>query len=354
MKILITGGAGFVGSSLAMLFREEFPSAKIVCLDNLRRRGSELNLNIFKKSNIQFVHGDIRNPSDLSDLNESFDVMIEASAEPSVHAGTGGDPSYVLNTNLMGSINCFEFARKCVDRSIFLSTSRVYSIGGLNSIKLHDSGTRFLLEKNQNLLGLTEAGITEEFCTNKAKSIYGASKLASEMIALEYLNSYKTKIIINRCGVIAGRGQFGKVDQGVFTLWVANHYFGKSLKYMGYGGHGKQVRDLVHPKDLYKLIKSQLELAEACAGEVYNIGGGFPVSTSLCEYTEHCRRVTGREVAIATDPATNPLDVPIYLTDSSKAEKRFGWKPTISVSGIVEDIHSWIQENENDLRPIFA
>jgi CDP-paratose 2-epimerase len=354
MKILITGGAGFVGSSLAKLFRDEFPNSKIVCLDNLRRRGSELNLRIFKERNIQFVHGDIRNSSDLTDLNESFDVMIEASAEPSVHAGTHGDPSYVLNTNLMGSLNCFEFARKHVDRSIFLSTSRVYSIAALNSIQLETVDKRFVPVADQNLRGFSSRGVAEDFCVAKAKSIYGASKLASELMALEYLNSYRTKIIINRCGVIAGRGQFGKVDQGVFTLWVANHYFGKPLKYMGYGGKGFQVRDLIHPLDLYSLMKSQLEMAESCAGEVYNVGGGVSVSTSLMEYTEHCRRVTGREVEITSDPTTNQLDVPLYLTDSSKAEKVFGWKPTLDTARIVEDIHTWIRDNESDLKPIFA
>ncbi|WP_141730859.1 NAD-dependent epimerase/dehydratase family protein [Oligoflexus tunisiensis] len=354
MKILITGGAGFVGSSLANLFRDEFPTAKIVCLDNLRRRGSELNVRIFKERNIQFVHGDIRNPSDLSDLHETFDVMIEASAEPSVHAGAQGDPSYVLHTNLVGSLNCFEFARKYVDRTIFLSTSRVYSISALNSIQLETHGNRFVPVPNQNLQGFSSCGIAENFCVAKAKSIYGASKLASELMALEYLNSYGTKIIINRCGVIAGRGQFGKVDQGVFTLWVANHYFGKPLKYIGYGGQGLQVRDLVHPRDLYTLMKSQLEMAESCAGEVYNIGGGLSVSTSLSEYTEHCRRITEREVEIACEPNTNQLDVPLYLTDSSKAEKTFGWKPALDSAGIVEDIYNWIHDNESDLRPIFA
>lgn len=122
MKILITGGAGFVGSSMAIYFKKETPGVEITVLDNLKRRGSELNLQRFKNYGIDFCHGDIRNYTDFENLNQSFDLIIEASAEPSVLAGINSSPNYVIQTNLLGTLNCLEFARHHANAMIFLST----------------------------------------------------------------------------------------------------------------------------------------------------------------------------------------------------------------------------------------
>src|SRR5687768_98112 len=163
MRILITGGAGFVGSNLALAYRERYPDAEIVALDNLRRRGSELNLAILKSHNIAFQHGDIRSPADLFDLPGNFDVMIEASAEPSVLAGLDGSPAYVLQSNLVGTLNCLEFVRNRVGSLVFLSTSRVYSIGPLRAIRLVESASRFVIDNTQELPGVSVHGISERF-----------------------------------------------------------------------------------------------------------------------------------------------------------------------------------------------
>ena len=251
MKVLITGGAGFVGSSLALSFRQLHPGAEVVALDNLKRRGSELNLPVLREAGIQFVHGDIRNPADLQELQGEFDIFLECSAEPSVLAGLDGAPNYLLQTNLTGTLNCLEFARTRAGCFVFLSTSRVYSILPLREARLTETESRFELDGGQVLPGVSIHGIAEEFPTHLPRSLYGASKLASELMIQEYVHAYGMRAIINRCGVIAGPGQFGKVDQGVFTLWVANHVFGKPLKYTGFGGQGKQVRDLSPPVGLF-------------------------------------------------------------------------------------------------------
>ena len=190
MNILITGGAGFVGSSLALHFKNKFPSAKITAFDNLKRRGSEINLQKFKDAGIEFIHGDIRNPSDFEAIKGNWNFFFECSAEPSVLAGLDSSPKYVLETNLIGTINCLEFSRQFCEHFIFLSTSRVYSISPLKEINLREGNSRFEASQEQSLPGITPKGINEKFPTDSSRSLYGASKLSSEYLVQEYTSNY--------------------------------------------------------------------------------------------------------------------------------------------------------------------
>lgn len=354
MRILITGGAGFVGSNLALSFKRESPAATVVAFDNLKRRGSELNIPLFRQEGVEFIHGDIRSYSDLEDIPGEFDVFIEASAEPSVLAGMDGSPNYLLQTNLSGTMNCLELARKRAGSFLFLSTSRVYSIEPLKAINLRETPSRFEIAERQNYHGVSLQGVSEEFATHLPRSLYGATKLASEMLIQEYVYAYGLRALINRCGVIAGPGQFGKVDQGVITLWVARHYFKRPLAFIGFGGKGKQVRDLLHPEDLFGLIKKQLSQIGDCAGQVFNVGGGREVSVSLSELTALCQEVTGHRVTIEEQPQTSAVDIPLYISDYGRAARRFDWQPQKSASHIVEDIFNWIKGGEAQLKPLFA
>jgi CDP-paratose 2-epimerase len=237
---------------------------------------------------------------------------------------------------------------------IFLSTSRVYSIGPLRSIELNEIESRFVVSPNSKVPGSSLKGISENFPTHLPRSLYGATKLASEMILQEYADTYKFPCIINRCGVIAGPGQFGKVDQGVFTMWVANHIYNKPLSYIGFGGTGKQVRDLLHPDDLYDLLELQLHQLNKYSGQSFNAGGGNFASTSLLELTSLCEIVSERSVSISSKPETHAVDIPYYVSDNSKVSQTFGWQPKRDVKVIVSDIASWIKENYEFLRPIFG
>lgn len=353
MRILLTGGAGFVGASLALAFRREYPAAEIVAFDNLRRRGAELNLARLKAHGIGFAHGDVRVRADLDDLPGTWDVMVEASAEPSVQAGLGGAPDYVLQTNLVGTMHCLELARRRVDRLVFLSTSRVYSIEPLRALRLTEAPTRLELAPEQTLPGASGRGVAEEFPTHLPRSLYGATKLASEMLVQEYAAGYGLKAVSDRCGVIAGPGQFGKVDQGVVSLWVAHHHFGRSLRYVGWGGTGKQVRDLLHPDDLFALLLRQLDALDGCAGESFNVGGGREISVSLAELTALARQATGREVEIGCVPESSPVDVPLYLSDTTRVRERFGWAPRKGAAEIVQEVAEWLRRDEKELRGIF-
>lgn len=357
MDILITGGAGFVGSSLARLLRSEYPQWRITAFDNLKRRGSELNLPIFKENGIEFIHGDIRDRSDLENLPGTYDLIIEASAEPSVHAGTGGQsPTYLIDTNLMGTLNCLEFGRRRSGGMIFLSTSRVYSIPLMRGLRLREAETRFEPEENGQPHGFSQKGVTEDLATVGLgfRSLYGSSKLASELFIEEYSANYRYPTVINRCGVIAGAGQFGKTDQGVFTLWVARHAFGGALSYTGFGGKGKQVRDLLHPRDLFVLLKRQIEGLSGFRGEVFCAGGGLEGSVSLLEYTQLCRSITGNKIKISASPGTADVDIPYFVMDYSKAEGVFSWRPRMRPQDIVQDIFSWLETNSRQLKPLLT
>jgi len=355
MKILITGGAGFVGSSLAYQFLDDDPTNQVVVFDNLRRRGSELNLAKFKKRSIRFVHGDIRNSSDFSEIDDNFDLLIEASAEPSVLAGIDGDCTYLFDTNLGGTFHCLEYARRRCGGVIFLSTSRVYSIPDLLAIPLKEAETRLVVDGTGGFVhGLSDAGISEAFSLNGHRSMYGATKLASELIISEYCASYNLPVITNRCGVITGPGQWGKTDQGVFALWVIHHFFNQPLKYTGFGGTGKQVRDLLHPVDLFGLLKKQIPVLTQFGGQCFNVGGGLQCSTSLLEYTGVCREITGNRLEIGSVADTNSVDVPFYVSDCAKAMEVFNWRVEKSVKDIVFDIHNWLKVEEELVKEVFS
>lgn len=352
-KILITGGAGFVGSNLAILFKQYFPSVTVTALDNLKRRGSELSLSRLKAAGVNFVHGDVRSKEDFEDAGD-FDLLVDCAAEPSVLAGTTGSPSYVIDTNLTGTLNCLEACRKNQASILFLSTSRIYPIAPLSKLELEESETRFTLKAEQPLAGASEHGIAEDFPLVGARSLYGSSKLASELFVTEYLESYGLKGVINRCGVLTGPWQMGKVDQGVIALWIAKHLYEGQLSYIGYNGTGKQVRDMLHVADLFDLMVLQLKNMDSCCGEIFNVGGGTKVSLSLRELTAQCERSTGKRIAIKQVKENRPNDIPLYISDCRKVEEALGWKPKRSVEDIVDEMTKWIVDNKEILAPVLA
>ncbi|MBP0004041.1 MAG: NAD-dependent epimerase/dehydratase family protein [Cyanobacteria bacterium SBC] len=352
-RVLITGGAGFVGSSLGLGLAQRYPDWQIVALDNLKRRGSEFNLPRLKEAGIEFVHGDVRNSEDFDPKVLEPTVILECSAEPSVLAGYGS-PGYLLQTNLVGTINCLELARQTQADFVFLSTSRVYPIAYLSQLNYIETETRFQLLDEQPFPGASQYGIAEDFPLDRSRSLYGTTKLASELLIAEYADAYNLRTLVNRCGVLTGPWQMGKVDQGVFALWVARHYFQKPLKYIGYGGTGKQVRDFLHVADLLDLIDLQLQQFSDLKGETFNVGGGAENQVSLYETTQICQSVTGNSIEISSVSENRPGDIPIFVTDSRKVMSRTGWEPKRDIRMTLTDIYNWMVREHKTIRQIFV
>ena len=348
MRILITGGAGFVGGNLAVQLAERHSDWEITALDNLHRSGSELNLPRLREAGVSFVEADVREPAGLAE-GGPFDALVECSAEPSVLAGYD-DTGYSFQTNLVGAYNCLEEARRQAAFVVFLSTSRVYPIAGLRSLALEESATRFELAASQPMPGASPDGVAEGFPLEGARTLYGTTKLAAELLIAEYADGFGLRAVSNRCGVIAGPWQMGKVDQGVFSWWLLSHLFGRDLAYIGFGGSGKQVRDLLHVDDLVDLVEEQLADPGRWAGATVNVGGGRGCSLSLCEATELCRELTGNEVRVGSEPETRPGDVPVYLSDCGRLFSLTSWRPRRTPGDVLQDLLHWAREHEALLR----
>jgi CDP-paratose 2-epimerase len=337
MKNLISGVCGFAGSHLARYLMEAHEGISIVGIDNLARSGSETNRISLKRFGVQLFHGGIRMASDLETLPIT-DWVIDAAAQPSVLAGRDGKTStrQLLEHNLIGTINLLEYCRASRAGLILLSTSRVYSIPTLTQLPLRAESSAFTLDQGRPWpAGLTMAGVGESFSTEAPISLYGATKLASERLAQEYAAGFQVPVWINRCGVLAGAGQFGTAEQGIFSYWLHAHATRRVLKYLGFGGQGFQVRDALHPRDLARIVDFQLR--NGGPGQLLNVSGGQANSISLAQLTAWCDQRFGPHQPVE-DGSERPYDVPWLILDSGKALAATAWKPHIALHQILEEI----------------
>jgi CDP-paratose 2-epimerase len=323
----------------------------VSALDNLHRPGSELNLPRLRDSGVSFTRGDVRALDDLIAVG-AIDALVECSAEPSALAGADGSVDYVVQTNLFGAYNCLELARRHGAYVVFLSTSRVYPVAGLRSLSLEETDTRFELAAEQPLKGASPEGIAEHFPLDGARTLYGSTKLAAELLIEEYREGFGLRAVVDRCGVIAGPWQMGKVDQGVFAYWVLAHHFRRPLEYIGFGGGGKQVRDLLHVSDLVDLVDTQLGDPARWDGAKLNVGGGRANTLSLRETSALCERITGNAVPITPVAETRPGDVPIYISDCAALGAVSDWRPRHDAESVLADIHEWVRAHEADMKRI--
>ncbi len=339
MKLLITGICGFVGSTLARAFAAAGTRHQIVGLDNFIRPGSETNREELKRLGVTLHHGDLRTASDLETL-PAVDWVIDAAANPSVLAGVDGRTSsrQLVEHNLSGTVNMLEFCKQHRAGFILLSTSRVYSIPPLAALRVEAVDGAFRPVADATPPGLTAAGVDESFSTAAPVSLYGATKLASEALALEYGASFDLPVFVNRCGVLAGAGQFGRADQGIFAFWLNSHLRRRRLAYIGFGGHGHQVRDCLHPRDLVPLLEKQFAApALDPLDRVANVSGGAVSAMSLRQLTAWCDRRFGAH-PVGADGTPRPFDIPWMVLDHAKATRLWDWAPQTPVEAILEEI----------------
>jgi CDP-paratose 2-epimerase len=339
MKILITGVCGFVGSTLAAAFQEQNSGITLLGIDNFIRPGSEINRLRLKRLGVQIFHGDIRLASDFEALPKA-DWVIDAAANPSVLAGIDGKSSsrQLIEHNLVGTVNLLEYCKAARAGLVMLSSSRVYSIPDLAKLQVDVRGLRFTLADGASMpLGISSAGIREEFSTAPPISLYGSSKLTSETLALEYSFSFGFPIWINRCGVLAGAWQMGTAQQGIFSYWVHAHASRRPLRFIGFDGYGYQVRDAFHPADLATLVYRQMNASDRGIPRLFNVGGGASNSMSLAELSGWCDQRFGKH-EVASDPVPRPFDVPWVVMDSTPASRCFDWQPTRCLPSILEEI----------------
>jgi CDP-paratose 2-epimerase len=348
MKILITGICGFVGSTIAKAWIDADADIVIYGLDNFIRPGSEENRNHLQKLGVKLFHGDIRIASDFETLPK-VDWVIDAAANPSVLAGVDGCTSsrQLIEHNLFGTVNILEYCKKHGAGFIMLSTSRVYSITPLSELIVEPVTQAFRLKEGQPFPpGLSLAGVSETFSTAAPISLYGSTKLASEIMALEYGETFNFPVWINRCGVMAGAGQFGKADQGIFAYWMNAYLRRRPLKYIGFGGNGFQVRDCLHPRDLIPLLQKQTVTAYGNPVRLVNIGGGNSNAMSLAELSAWCANRFGSH-AITSEPAMRRFDIPWLIMDSSLAGQMWNWRPQTSLNQILDEIACHAQQHPN-------
>jgi len=350
MKILITGICGFVGSRVALALQDRIEAIEIAGIDNLLRPGSETNRMLLQARGIMFIHGDVRIRSDVDALPPAHWV-IDAAANPSVLAGVDGrsSPRQLAEHNLSGTLNLLEYCRERDAGLILLSTNRVYSVSELATLPLTEHGNAFALDTSKRLpCGASEQGIAEDFSVHQPVSLYGATKLASEIMAFEYGSAFKFPVWVNRCGVIAGAGQFGTAEQGIFSYWVHAHAARLPLRYLGFGGRGYQVRDALHPDDVAELIRIQLQ-HDPLRNTILNAGGGRANAMSLAQLTAWCDERFGQHAPTA-DTRDRPYDVPWMVMDSSRAFRELGWQPERSLDSILDEIATHACQHPDWLR----
>lgn len=335
MKILITGGCGFVGANLALYLKTK--GFNVFSLDNLSRKGSKYNLRLLKKNKIKNYKIDIAEYKKIIKLPK-FDLIIDCCAEAAVEISKK-EVDKVLTTNFIGTYNILKKIKKDSSKLIFLSSSRVYPIKNNKKIIKSKLKIKELIGEKDSIIG--------------SRSLYGFTKLASEMLIEEFSYAFGINYIINRCGVISGPLQFGKQDQGFISLWIWRHLIKKNMKYIGFGGYGHQVRDVLHIKDLCGLIFIQIKKINKINNKLFTVGGSKKSYTSLNQLTKMCEKLTQNKINFTKISKTSIYDIPYYISDNSFVSKTYNWKPKSDIKKVVQDVYVWLKNNKNIIKEYF-
>ena len=334
-SILITGGCGFVGTNLAIYLQRELKNFSVYSVDMLKKNYSKFNLNILKKKKITNYKIDIASKNFLK-IRKKFDFIVDCSADPAVE-DSRKNTRRVFNNNLKTTLNILEKTKKDKSNIIFISSSRVYPI--------IESNKKFQLKSNSLF--------DENTKTDGIKSIYGYTKYASELLIKEYSYIFNLKYIINRSGIITGPLQFGKVEQGLISLWLWRHLNNLKLSYIGYGGKGSQIRDILFIDDFSSLIKKQILNFSITNNELFCVGGGRNNSITLKKLTKKCQKLTKNRPYVKSNPNTSKYDIPFFISSNKKIKKFYNWVPTTNLDNILELNLGWLKKDYKKIKKFF-
>lgn len=344
MRILVTGGAGLVGSHAAEFFALDNPKNKVIVLDNLMRSqifgydkaSVEFNWNYLKRfKNIERIKGDVRNDKDVSGaIGKGVDVLIHTAGQPGVPSSVRM-PKEDFSINAFGTLNVLEEARKKSKDTviIYCSTNKVY---GENVDKIA------LAEKEKRYVFKDIRGVNEEMCTDlTGHTPYGVSKLVGDLYVQEYSHIYKMKTAVFRMSCTYGTRQFGFEDQGWVAWFIIAALFNKPITIYG---NGKQVRDMLYADDLVDAF-NRFILSREERG-IFNIGGGPDNTISLLEFLDELEALTGKRAKVNFSD-WRPSDQKVYITDTAKLEKALGWKIKTPVRQGLKKLADWVKDNES-------
>ena len=335
MKVLITGGAGFIGCNTAKRLVNK--GWDVVVLDNLSRKGSETNLEwLGKQANFEFKRIDVRDAGQVDDAiaNGRFGAVIHLAAQVAVTTSMHS-PRQDFEINVLGTFNVLEAIRRFSPETILLnaSTNKVY--GRLDNVSFREDEKSYAFTEKIN--GVDESQPLD------FHSPYGCSKGAADQYVHDYARIFGLRCVNFRQSCIYGYRQFGIEDQGWVAWFIIAHLLGRPLTIYG---NGKQVRDILFVEDLVDLYESAIAKIDSASGHTFNIGGGIGNTTSLIELIEILERLSKRKVTYSMTEWSRPGDQPIYISDIRLASSILGWKPNTSVAEGVGALYKWITDNK--------
>jgi CDP-paratose 2-epimerase len=336
MKILITGGAGFIGVNSAHCFAKK--GHRVVIFDNLSREGSRKNLEwIQSECEVDFFKGDLRrfvNLADVFSANGKFDLILHLAAQVAVTTSVT-DPNDDFEINALGTFNLLEATRRYSSNAAFIysSTNKVY--GEMEDLNIIKNNGRYMYQD------LSEG--VDETRNLDFHSPYGCSKGAADQYCRDYHRIYGLKTIVLRQSCIYGYRQFGIEDQG----WVAWFCIASALgKPITIYGDGKQIRDVLFIDDLIIAFELAYKNRRKAAGQIFNIGGGPKNTMSLHELLEFLENQKGEKIPIKYDD-WRPGDQKVFVGNITKAKNELGWEPTINPVKGVEKLYQWVTDNKD-------
>lgn len=335
MKLLITGGCGFLGSNLASdaLARSD----ELVVFDNLYRNGSRDNLAwLQSQGKFTFEHGDIRNQNDITRVIQAYrpDAIFHLAGQVAMTTSIA-NPRMDFEVNALGTYNLLEAVRQHAPQAIvvYSSTNKVY--GDLEQYTYQETGTRYQCVEHP--------GGFDERTQLDFHSPYGCSKGTGDQYVLDYARIYGLRTLVFRQSCIYGERQFGVEDQGWVAHFVIATLFNRPISIYG---DGKQVRDLLNVKDLIRAYEAGLANIDELSGTAINLGGGPNNTLSIwTEFGPLLASLAGHDVPI-THHAWRPGDQRVFVADIRKAKELLGWEPTISPQQGITDLYHWVEENQ--------